>query len=74
MIEGFGELYIPLLANLPFAHQLDLNLSGRLSDYSTIGNTSAWAASLEYMPTDWLKLRSQYSVAVRAPNISELYS
>ncbi|GAA0191114.1 TonB-dependent receptor [Brevundimonas nasdae] len=74
VIEGFGELYIPLLANLPFAHQLDLNLSGRLSDYSTIGNTSAWAASLEYMPTDWLKLRSQYSVAVRAPNISELYS
>lgn len=74
VIEGFAELRVPLLRDLAFAHSLDLNLSGRLSDYSTVGNTEAWAASLEYMPTDWLKLRSQYSVAVRAPNISELFS
>lgn len=74
VIEGFAELRIPLLANLSFARQLDLNLSGRLSDYSTVGNTTAWAASLEYMPTDWLKARTQYSVAVRAPNISELFA
>jgi len=74
VIEGFAELRVPLLADLPFARSLDLNLSGRLSDYSTVGNTNSWAASLEYMPTDWLKMRTQYSVAVRAPNISELYS
>lgn len=74
VIEGFAELNIPILADMAFAKQLDLNLSGRLSDYSTVGNTNAWAASIEYMPTDWLKLRTQYSVAVRAPNISELFS
>ncbi|WP_433933589.1 TonB-dependent receptor plug domain-containing protein [Brevundimonas diminuta] len=74
VIEGFAELNIPILADMAFAKQLDPNLSGRLSDYSTVGNTSAWAASIEYMPTDWLKLRTQYSVAVRAPNISELFS
>lgn len=74
VIEGFAELSIPLLKDMAFARQLDLNLSGRLSDYSTIGNATAWAASLEYMPTDWVKFRSQYSVAVRAPNISELFS
>lgn len=74
VIEGFAELRVPLLRDLPFVRQLDLNLSGRLSDYSTIGNATAWAASLEYMPNDWLKVRSQYAVAVRAPNISELYS
>lgn len=74
VIEGFGELRIPLLADLPLAHSLDLNLSGRLSDYSTVGRATAFAASLEYMPTDWLKLRGQYSEAVRAPNISELFS
>lgn len=72
--EGFAELSVPVLADMQYARQLDLNFSGRLSDYSTIGNTSAWAASVEYMPTDWLKLRTQYSVAVRAPNIDELYS
>lgn len=74
VVEGFAELRVPLLRDLPFAKQLDLNLSGRLSDYTTIGNAEAWAASLEYMPTDWVKFRTQYSVAVRAPNISELYS
>lgn len=72
--EGFAELRIPLLADMPFAHSLDLNLSGRVSDYSTVGNTTAWSASLEYMPTDWLKLRTQYSEAVRAPNIGELFA
>ncbi|WP_172448527.1 TonB-dependent receptor plug domain-containing protein [Caulobacter mirabilis] len=72
--EAFAELRIPLLANLPFAEALDLNLAGRLSDYSTVGSTTAWAASAEYLPTSWLKLRSQYAVAVRAPNINELYN
>ena len=73
VVEAFAELRIPILANLPFAESLDLNLAGRVSDYSTVGSTSAWAASVEYMPTDWLKFRSQFAVAVRAPNISELF-
>ena len=72
--EGFAELRVPLLADVPFAYRLDLNLSGRLSDYSTVGGTEAFAASLEYMPTDWVKLRAQYSEAVRAPNIGELFA
>ncbi|WP_406852123.1 TonB-dependent receptor [Brevundimonas sp. BH3] len=74
VVEAFAELRIPLLADLPFAQALDLNLAGRVSDYSTVGSTTAWAASVEYLPTDWLKLRSQYAVAVRAPNINELFN
>ncbi|MNS18331.1 Vitamin B12 transporter BtuB precursor [compost metagenome] len=72
--EAFAELRIPLLADLPYAQALDLNLAGRVSDYSTVGSTTAWAASVEYLPTSWLKLRSQYAVAVRAPNINELFN
>ena len=63
--EGFGELAIPLLAGLPLVESLDLNLAARVSDYSTVGNTTAWAASLEYQPVSWLKARTQYAVAVR---------
>ena len=74
VIEGFAELSIPLLRDMSFAKSLDLNLSGRLSDYTTVGNTEAWAASLEYMPTSWVKFRTQYATAVRAPDISELFS
>lgn len=72
--EGFIELNIPLLADLPWAHQLDLNLSARVSDYSTVGKTDAYAASLEWKPVNFLKVRSQYARSVRAPNIAELYA
>lgn len=72
--ELFGEARIPLLRDMPFAKALDLNLSARFSDYSTVGHTKAYAASLEYEPNDWLKFRGQYAYAVRAPNISELYA
>jgi len=74
VFEAFGELAVPLLAGLPLIQSLDLNLAARVSDYSTVGNTTAWAASLEYQPVSWLKARTQYAVAVRAPNIAELYS
>ncbi|MBC6980503.1 TonB-dependent receptor domain-containing protein [Caulobacter sp. 17J80-11] len=71
--EFFGELRIPLLADMAWAQSLDLNLAGRWSEYSTVGWTQAYAASLEWQATDWAKFRGQYSKAVRAPNISELF-
>jgi outer membrane receptor protein involved in Fe transport len=72
--ELYGEVRVPLLADLPFAQQLDLNLAGRYSNYSTVGDTYSYAASLEYQPVSWLKFRSQFARATRAPNISELFS
>lgn len=72
--EVYGELRVPLLADLPFVQALDLNLAARYSNYSTVGDTNAYAASLEYQPVNWLKFRTQFAKAVRAPNISELYS
>lgn len=72
--EQFDELRIPLAADLPFVKSLDLNLSGRWSHYTSVGNTTSWAASLEYEPVNWIKFRAQDARAVRAPNIGELYS
>jgi outer membrane receptor protein involved in Fe transport len=72
--ELFGELRVPVLKDLPFVRGLDINLSGRYSDYSTVGNTEAYAASVEYQPIESLKFRAQYSRAVRAPNVGELFS
>lgn len=71
--EAFAELRVPLLADMPFVESLDLNLAGRVSDYSTVGSTVAYAGSIEYRPVSWLKLRGQYSRAVRAPNVAELF-
>lgn len=71
--EFFTEARVPLLKDMSLVKTLDLNLAARFSDYSTVGKTNAYAASLEYVPTDWIRFRTQYSKAVRAPNISELF-
>ena len=71
--EFFGELEIPLLADMPGVQSLEANLAYRHSDYSTVGTTDAYAVSLQYVPADDYMFRAQYARAVRAPNITELF-
>jgi outer membrane receptor protein involved in Fe transport len=72
--EVFVELELPLLADMAGFQSLDLTLAGRFSDYSTVGTTDAYSASLKWVPhDDWL-IRAQYARAVRAPNVGELFA
>lgn len=71
--EGFGEIRIPLLKDLPFAEYLEVSGAGRISDYNTIGGTETYSFGGRYQPVDWLTLRGTYSRAIRAPNIGELF-
>lgn len=71
--EVFAELSIPLLFDAPLADELTLDLAARVSDYSTIGNTTTWRANLLWAPVQDLRIRTGYSEAVRAPNITELF-
>lgn len=72
--EAFGEVSLPLLADAPFAHLLNVGAALRLSDYTTVGKTTAWKVDGNWAPVPDLTLRGTYSVAVRAPNIAELFS
>lgn len=72
--EVFGELRIPLLADTPFFHELSVEGAARYSDYSTVGNTFTWNVNGIYAPVRDLRVRGTYSVAIRAPNIGELFS
>ena len=74
--EAFGELELPLLADQPFAQLLTLKGSARYSDYSlaNVGGVFTWAVDGVYKPVDDLTLRASYSRAVRAPNITNLFS
>lgn len=72
--EVFGELRAPILQKLPFAHNLEVGAALRLSDYSTIGKTTAWKVDGTYAPVRDLTFTGTYSTAVRAPNIGELFS
>ena len=71
--EAFAELRVPLLRELPFAHNLEFGAAARLSDYSTIGRTTAWKVDGSYAPIRDITFTGTYSKAVRAPNIGELF-
>lgn len=72
--EAYGEINVPILANQPFAHQLNLRAAGRLSDYSTVGNVKTWNVGADFAPIEALRFRGTYAKSVRAPNIGELFT
>ncbi|WP_422490649.1 TonB-dependent receptor domain-containing protein [Endozoicomonas sp. ALE010] len=72
--ETFGELAIPLLADMPFVQSLDASIAARYSDYNTFGDTTNWSYGLTYKPNDTVMLRGTLSESFRAPSVSELYS
>ncbi len=74
VLEFFAEGNIPLLSNVTGAQALNLDLAYRYSDYSTSGGTSTYRAGFNWQPIDLLNVRVGYNRAVRAPNVSELFS
>ena len=75
VIDIFGEVSVPLLAGAPMAEELTLDAAVRLSDYSTVGQTTTWKVGGSWTPvSDSLRFRASYAVAVRAPNVDELFS
>jgi iron complex outermembrane receptor protein len=71
--EGFTEVQVPLLANLPFAKSVDLNLQGRFSDFSNFGTARTYKAGINYTVNDDIRLRADYGTSFRAPTILEAY-
>ncbi|MCW3836218.1 TonB-dependent receptor plug domain-containing protein [Sphingomonas canadensis] len=70
--EVFGELIAPLVED-SFIKSATLEAGIRLSDYSTTGSSVTWKVGGALEPVDGFKLRAMYQVAVRSPNIQELY-
>lgn len=71
--EGYLELNLPLLADLPAVQSLDLSAAVRYSDYSTFGGATTTKFGLSYRPYDDLLLRGTFSEGFRAPSILEYY-
>lgn len=70
----FGEVYIPVLEDAPLADILAFEAAFRMSDYSTTGSTETYKIGGEWAPVEDLRFRALFNTAVRAPNISELFS
>lgn len=71
--EGFAEVNVPLLADMPFVEYLGIDGAVRYSDYSTVGKLWSYKAGGEYAPLKDMRIRATYARAVRAPNIAELF-
>lgn len=69
----FLEAALPIVNGITGFEELTLNVAGRASDYSTIGDAAAWEVRLIWSPIEDLTLRAGISEAVRAPNITELF-
>ena len=74
-IEGFGEIQIPVLKNLPFARELSLSGAGRYSSYNTsAGGVWSYNAGFVYAPINGFRVRGSYGRSVRVPTQSDLFS
>jgi iron complex outermembrane recepter protein len=72
--EAYVEFSAPLFKDAgPLMQELTLDAAYRGADYSTVGRVGAYKFSGTYGPVSWLKLRSTYSRAIRAPNITEAF-
>ena len=77
--EAFGEIIAPLVEDKPFFHSLTLEAGLRYSSYTVPGaksqnKTTTWKVGGSWEPVESLKIRGNYSRAVRAPNIAELFT
>jgi len=76
--EAYAEVVAPLIEDKPFFESLTLEAGIRYSDYSIQGaggyNTTTWKAGGSWEPGAGVKIRGNYSHAVRAPNIGELFT
>jgi iron complex outermembrane receptor protein len=71
--EGYGEIFIPLLKDLPAVASLNADLGVRYSSYSLFGSTTRSQFKVEYSPVQKVLLRGTYSQVFRAPSISEAF-
>ncbi|HEV7314280.1 TonB-dependent receptor domain-containing protein [Sphingopyxis sp.] len=76
--EAYAEIVAPLIEDKPFFESLTLEAGIRYSDYSIAGgagyDTWTWKAGGSWEPGAGVKIRGNYSRAVRAPNIGELFT
>ena len=78
--ELFMEVSLPLITGAPMAQELGLTAGYRYSDYTTNGNgvsnsfdADTYFAGISWAPNDEVRFRFNQSVAIRAPNVFDLY-
>ena len=72
--EAYAELFVPILADVPFVKSLNVTVGGRYSDYSLAGSTTNYKFAVEWRPFSDLLLRGTMEGVFRAPTVADLYA
>ncbi|HEY8518514.1 MAG TPA: TonB-dependent receptor [Gammaproteobacteria bacterium] len=71
--EVYGELLVPLARGVPGVEHFNLELGGRISDFSTVGKLETYKTLVDWAITPRYRLRGGFNRAHRAPNLGELF-
>ncbi|HEU4617694.1 MAG TPA: TonB-dependent receptor [Gammaproteobacteria bacterium] len=71
--ELYGELLVPVVANVWGAKDLNLELGYRVTDNDPSNDVDTWKALIDWQVVDRVRVRGGKQIANRAPNIGELF-
>lgn len=81
--ELYGELNLPLIANLPFAQAFSLSAAGRVTNVTAVRQSDGkkdedngnWTYKLgaNWQVNDWLRFRGTYGTSFRSPALFEQF-
>jgi iron complex outermembrane recepter protein len=71
--DFYLEALVPVLKDLPFMQELELELGARYSEYEHTDAETTWKALVNWGVNDIVRLRGGFNRATRAPNLGELF-
>lgn len=72
-VAYFGEVDVPLLADIPGIQNLTLNASTRYTDVDSYGDDTTYKVGLNWQVVDSVRLRVNQGTSFRSPALFELY-
>ena len=71
--EAYAELNLPFFRDRPFLDLLELDVSGRYTDYKSYGSGWTYHAGAQWAPVKQVRFRGNYGTNFRAPNLYEQF-
>ncbi len=70
----YTEFNVPVLADIPGAYRLNMDIAGRYSKYSTFSGSTRFNVGMKWLPIQDVAIRLDWGEGFRAPNINELFA
>ena len=71
--EIYGELFLPILSDVPGFYRLNLTGSLRYTDYASYGSDTTYKIAAEWEPIRGVGFRGSYGTSYRAPALAEQF-